>query len=133
MGHLLLAFVWLVAQGDAAGAAPAGAGGGDGGTSFLVQFFPIIAMVMLFWFFFLLPQQKEQQQRLQMLNGLKKNDRVVTMAGLIGTIANFSADGKEVTLKVDDDVRLRFQRDSIKSVLSGEPSETVPPPAAPKS
>ena len=90
-------------------------GGGFG--AFLL---PLVAIMFLWYFLILRPQRREQIKREEMLNALKKNDKVVTVGGIIGTVANFSSDGKEVTLKVDDNVRIRFLRSSIQAVLSDE-------------
>ena len=51
---------------------------------------------------------------------MKKNDRVVTAGGIIGSVANISVDGKEITLKVDDNTRIKFLRSSITQVLGEE-------------
>ncbi|MGV2339211.1 MAG UNVERIFIED_CONTAM: preprotein translocase subunit YajC [Planctomycetaceae bacterium] len=67
-------------------------------------------MAVLFWMLLVRPQQNEQRRRRELMNQLKKNDRVVTNGGLIGTIADLSADGRFVTLKVDDSTRIRFLR-----------------------
>ncbi|MEM1062489.1 MAG: preprotein translocase subunit YajC, partial [Planctomycetota bacterium] len=66
----------------------------------------------------------EQKRRDAMLKALKKNDRVLTSGGMIGTVANLSADGKEVTVKFGENTRIPFLRSSIQSVLTvGEASE----------
>jgi preprotein translocase subunit YajC len=49
---------------------------------------------------------------------MKKNDRIITIGGLIGTVASISNDGKEVTIKVDDNTRLKFLSNSIREVIS---------------
>ena len=66
------------------------------------------------------PQRKEKRRRDAMLKAIKKNDRVVTIGGIIGTVANVGPDGKEVTIKVDDNTRLNMLGSSIQSVLSDE-------------
>jgi preprotein translocase subunit YajC len=81
---------------------------------------PILAMVALFFLLMIWPQQKEKQKRETMLNSLKKNDRVVTVGGIVGTVANVSADGKEITLKVDDEVRIKFVRSGISHKLADD-------------
>ncbi len=104
--------------------AQAEAAGGDGQPvpfSFLSP--PILAMIVLFFFLMILPQRREQKQRDQMLKALKKNDRVLTSGGIIGTVANISADGKEITLKVDDNTRIKFLRSSITQVLGEAPKD----------
>jgi preprotein translocase subunit YajC len=90
---------------------------------------PLIGILILAYFLLLRPQRREQATRDAMLAALKKNDRVQTIGGILGTVANISADGKEVTVKVDDNARIKFIRSSIQRVLSAEgeaekPAET---------
>uniref|UniRef100_A0A7C4QNW1 Sec translocon accessory complex subunit YajC n=1 Tax=Schlesneria paludicola TaxID=360056 RepID=A0A7C4QNW1_9PLAN len=99
---------WLLAQGQAQE------------PSFVTMLPPIVAMVVLFFLIMIWPQQRERKKREQMLNSLKKNDRVVTIGGIIGTIANISPDGKEITLKVDDNARIKFLRSSISHKLEDD-------------
>lgn len=80
----------------------------------------LVGFVVLFYFIILRPQQREQKQRVEKLNSLKKNDKVVTAGGIVGTITAFSDDGTTVTLKVDDNTKIKFTRDSIRGPL-GEP------------
>ncbi|MHC4113904.1 MAG: preprotein translocase subunit YajC [Planctomycetota bacterium] len=66
-------------------------------------FQPLILFgVMLIVMYFLLFRgpQKKQKQHKQMVNNLKKNDKVRTIGGIIGTIVDIKGD--EVTLKVDE-------------------------------
>lgn len=91
--------------------------GGGGLEGLLI---PLMAIAFLWYFLLFRPQRQEQHRRSQMLSALKKNDKVVTIGGMIGTIANIAPDGKEVTLKVDDNARIRFLRSSIQSVIRDE-------------
>ncbi len=86
-----------------------------------VQFLPLIAIGLMFYFILLRPQQKQQQQRKQILQALKKHDKVVTNGGMIGTISELSSDGRFVTLKVDDNTRIRFLRSSVHGLLEEKP------------
>jgi preprotein translocase subunit YajC len=78
---------------------------------------PFAFLAIIFWLVILRPQQREQRRRQELLNLIKKNDRVVTNGGLIGTIADLSSDGRFVTLKVDDSTRIRFLRSAIAGPL----------------
>jgi preprotein translocase subunit YajC len=102
--------VQLLAQGDAKPQAP----------DIFAFAPPLILVLIVFYFMFLRPQRKEQAEREAQVNALKKNDRVLTIGGIIGTVANISSDGKEVSLKVDDNTRIKFLRSSIQRVLSAE-------------
>ena len=76
---------------------------------------PVLAFgVILFYFIMIRPQQKEQRRRQELLNDLKKNDKVQTIGGIIGTVVDFSNDGTRVTLRVDDGTRIKFVRSSIQ-------------------
>ncbi len=85
-----------------------------------MQFLPFLPIVVLFFLLIVWPQRREQAKRDQMLSAMKKNDRVVTNGGILGTVANISPDGKEITLKVDDNTRIKFLRSSIAQVLGEE-------------
>lgn len=68
--------------------------------------------------------RRERRKREAMLSSLRKHDRVVTIGGMIGSIADI--DDHEVVLRVDENsnTRVRFTRASIQAVLksSSEPS-----------
>lgn len=87
---------------------------------------PLVAVGVLWWFMLIRPQRREQAKRDELLKQLKKNDKVVTIGGIIGTVANLSSDGTEITLKVDDNTRIRMLRSSIQTVLTDETKEEPP-------
>jgi len=101
-----------------------GGGGANGGLGGLLV--PILLIFAVFYFIALRPKQREQKQRQQMLDNLKKYDKVLTIGGIIGTVMEVRED--EVILKVDDNsnTRLKFMRGSIQKILSGEEKEKSP-------
>ena len=88
-----------------------------GPNDYLMQFAPFILIAFVFYWLILRPQRTEQSSREAMLKLLKKNDRVLTIGGIIGTVANISDDGKEVTIKIDDNAKMHVVRSSIQSVF----------------
>ena len=62
------------------------------------------------------PQQKRQKERQKLLDALKKGDKVITAGGMYGTIAGI--DEKTVLVQVADNVKMKFERSSITSVIS---------------
>lgn len=107
--------VTLLAEGENAGPGAPGLGG---------MLLPMVLIIFVWYFLILRPQGRERRQREQVLANLKRNDRVVTFSGIIGTITGFSDDNKEVTLRVDDNanVKLRFLRSAIQGPLAEPPS-----------
>lgn len=73
--------------------------------------------------------RKEKKRREAMLGGLKRHDRVQTVGGMIGTIAEIREG--EVVLKVDEsnNTKIRMSRSSVQQVLksaSGGGEESAP-------
>tara|TARA_R110002111_G_scaffold262289_1_gene337794 strand:+ start:74023 stop:74376 length:354 start_codon:yes stop_codon:yes gene_type:complete len=91
----------------------------------ILQFLPLIAIVIFFYFIMFRPQQKERARREKTLGELKKNDRVVTIGGIIGTIASISEKEQEVTLKIDENIRIKFRRSAIQGLYQEELKETA--------
>lgn len=85
--------------------------------------FLLLGMVM--YFLMLRPQGKERKKREAMLSAVKKNDRVVTIGGIMGTVISVKDD--EITLKVDEssNTKITFTRSAIQRVSSAAPNETV--------
>lgn len=85
---------------------------------------PFVAIFVLFYFLLIRPQRREQSRRQSMLSAIKKNDRVVTIGGVYGVVANVNPEGDEVTIKVDEatNTKLRMTLGSIARVLGDEPS-----------
>jgi preprotein translocase subunit YajC len=112
MGDLAECFLLLAADAPK-GAAPGG--GADGGAGGILSFMaPLFLIAVIFYFLLVRPQKREREKQDQLLKGLKKNDRVVTIGGVVGTIVNIEPDSKVVTLKVDDNTRMVFLRSAIQ-------------------
>ena len=82
----------------------------------LASYGPIILMGVVFYFLLYRPQKKQQQVRAEMLNNLKKGDRVITTGGMYGTIT--SLDAKKATLKVAEKIEMDFLRTAVQSYQS---------------
>jgi len=81
-------------------------------------------MGLLFYWLLLRPQGKEKAKRQDLLESLKKNDRVVTIGGIYGVVTNVQRESDEVTIKVDEatNAKLRVTRGSIARVLADQAS-----------
>ena len=82
-----------------------------GGSSGLMQMAPLVLIFVVFYVLVIRPQSKKAKELQSMLKELKKGDDVVTQGGVIGRITGLKDD--EVTLQVQEGVRLRFLRSSI--------------------
>ncbi len=84
---------------------------GGGGTGQLLFFGQLIAVFAIMYFLLIRPQQKKADDMKKMQAALKQGDRVITQAGILGTISRVSDD--TVVLKVDGETKLEFVRSAV--------------------
>ncbi|THF83825.1 preprotein translocase subunit YajC [Cohnella fermenti] len=80
---------------------------------------PFVLMFVIFYFLLIRPQQKKSKTRNAMLRAIKKGDKITTIGGLHGTIAEITDD--TVVLKVNDVTKLTFDRSAINNVVEASP------------
>ena len=83
------------------------------GLAGMVQYLPLVGVVIVMYFFMIRPQQKKQKEQLAFRDSLKKGDKVVTIGGLHGKIAEIEND--LVVIDVDRGTKLTFDRSSISA------------------
>lgn len=71
----------------------------------------LIAVFVIMYIFMILPQRKQQKKMQEFRNSLKKGDKVVTVGGIYGEIAE--VDEKTVLIKVDGEVKLRVDKQGL--------------------
>ena len=82
---------------------------------------PLILMALIFavfYFIVLLPARKQQKKKDAMIAALKKGDRVVTAAGIYGTVA--AVEDPTLLLKVAENVKIRISKSAIAGLVTGE-------------
>jgi preprotein translocase subunit YajC len=84
---------------------------------------PILMMVLIFgvmWLFFIRPQSKERKKMEEMRKTLKKGDRVMTSAGILGTVTNIDETGTTVTVRTGSTTFIDFDKQAILRVINAE-------------
>ena len=71
----------------------------------------LIAVFVIMYIFMILPQRKQQKKMQEFRNSLKKGDKVITVGGIYGEIAE--VDEKTVLIKVDGEVKLRVDKQGL--------------------
>ena len=97
-------------------------GDGGGGLWFFVMF---PAILLFLWFFMVSPQKKQEERLRKMLASLEKNDKVMTVGGLIGTVHAIDKEQNEIVLKVDDanNTKIRFHLTAVSTVFPKESND----------
>lgn len=108
------------AMGQAGGAAAPGGGG-----LLATPLVPIVLMLAIMWFFLIRPQQKKQKEHKQMIDNLKKGDRIITSGGLYGRVTGVT--DSTLTVEIADKVRVKISRGHVGALLQGgsEPKEAA--------
>ena len=69
----------------------------------------LIFVVM--WFFMIRPQRKQQKELQNFRDSLKKGDKVVTVGGIFGTVAEIKE--HTVLIEVDNNVKIRVSKNAL--------------------
>ncbi len=88
----------------------------------LVAFLPMILLVIVFYFILIRPQQQRAKQQRKLLEALKSGDRVVTAAGIIGTVITVKE--KTVSLR-SADAKFEVTKASVTEILADDASTTT--------
>jgi preprotein translocase subunit YajC len=72
---------------------------------------PILLMFVVIYFLMIRPQQKQQKKHRAMLGALKKGDKIITNAGIFGTITGMT--DVTATLEIAKNVHIRVLRGQI--------------------
>ncbi len=93
------------------------------GGGLLGLIFPFVLVIGIMWLLLIRPQRKRERQRQEMLERVGKNDKVVTVGGIYGTVRWIKDD--EVMLLVDEssNTKLRMSRSAISRILREESKE----------
>jgi preprotein translocase subunit YajC len=77
---------------------------------------PILLMVLAFYFLIMRPQQKREAKRRELINSVKRGDKVVTTGGILGTVHKIVGE-KEVSLEISEGVRIRILKNYVSEVV----------------
>jgi len=89
-----------------------------GNWSFLAM---MLLIFVVMWFFMIRPQQKKQKELEQFRNSLQKGDKIVTIGGIYGVVAEVKE--KYIIVEVDNNVKLRVDRSAIVKDITDVPAK----------
>ncbi len=99
--------------------AQAGGGATSGGPMVMfLQFLPLLLVFLIFYLLVLRPQAGKQKALQAKIAALKPGDRVVTSGGILAEVA--SVKEQTVTLRISDNVKVEFTKQSIVGIQSRE-------------
>jgi len=90
------------------------------------QFIFLGLMILVFWMFFIRPQAKKAKNQKNFIQNLQRGDKIVTIAGIHGTINKVNEDGT-INVEISPGSYIKIE----KSAISMEWTAALNKPAAP--
>ena len=86
---------------------------------------PVMVGIMALYFILLRPQQ-DQAKATGAVTNLKKNDRVLTVGGILGTVISSREDSEYTTIRIDEtsNTKIQVRTASIARVITDDESKS---------
>ena len=84
----------------------------------ITQFLPLILIFIIFYFFLIRPQQKKAKDHKNMVNAIKRGDKIVTSGGMFATVERVM-DNDKVEVSISDNVNIELVKSTgIQALVS---------------
>lgn len=90
--------------------------------SLLASLFPIILIFAVFYFLVIRPQSKRLKEHDSMVQGLVKNDKVITSGGIIAKVVKVNTADETLDIEIAKDVVVKIKRQNVSEVMDGKQS-----------
>jgi len=89
-----------------------------GEPSLLASLLPLIILFAIFYFLVILPQQKQAKKHKEMVENLKKGDKIITTGGIIAEVVKNEPEFLKV--KINDNVEVKLDKSAVARKLNDE-------------
>ena len=80
---------------------------------------PFAAILVFFYFALIKPQKKKEQKMQDMRNSIKPGDKIITIGGIVGRVANIKEDSIVIE-STGDNSKIEIMKWGINSVVGGK-------------
>ncbi len=84
----------------------------------------LLVMFVVIFFFMIRPEQKKAKQRQLLLASIKRGDRVMTSAGIFGSVDNVK--DTTVIVKIAENTKVEFSKSAVTAILNSDGTEKTP-------
>jgi preprotein translocase subunit YajC len=85
----------------------------------------LVLIFVVFYFFLIRPQQKRFKEHQNMVNNIRRGDKVVTGGGIFGTVSKVMDDNESVEVEIAPEVKVRVAKHTISAVMN-KPGVSTP-------
>ncbi len=89
-----------------------------GQPSLLASLLPLIILFAIFYFLVILPQQRQAKKHKEMVENLKKGDKIITVGGIIAEVVKNEPDFLKV--KINDHVEVKLDKSAVARKIDNE-------------
>ncbi len=97
--------------------------GGKQGGGFEFVFLGL--MILVFWLFMIRPQAKKAKDQKKFVDGMQKGDKIVTIAGIHGTVNRVNEDGT-LQLETSPGSYIKIEKSSISMEWTANINKPIP-------
>ena len=83
----------------------------------LGAFLPLILIFGIFYILLIRPQQKKVKQHRDMLNNIRRGDKIITSGWIIGTV-NKVYDNRELSVQISDEVEIKIAPGMVADIYT---------------
>lgn len=76
---------------------------------------PVLLVMLVGWLLLIRPQQVQMRRRQEMLAGIRRGDRIITVGGIHGTVT--AVDDQTVRVRIADGVEVTLAKSGVGAVL----------------
>ncbi len=76
---------------------------------------PFVLVFVIFYLLIIMPQRKKQKKHMDLVENLKPGDRIVTTAGIFGTVMGVQKD--RIELKIAANVKIDITKSAVGVIL----------------
>lgn len=84
----------------------------------LTSLVPMVLIFVVFYFLLIRPQEKKRRSQETLISGVKKEEEVLTNAGIYGVVTQINDSNNTITLRIANDVEIKMQKNSITDIVS---------------
>ena len=85
------------------------------GTAILNSLLPLVIIIAIFYFLIIRPQQQQVKKHKEMVDSLKKGDKIVTSGGIIAEVVK--NEESFIKAKINDDTEVKIDKSYIAKKL----------------
>lgn len=87
------------------------------------SFLPLILIFAIFYILIIRPQNKKMKEHQNLVDSIKKGDKVITNSGIIGTIREIDTKENIIHLEIADDVTIQILKNNVLEVIDAKKSK----------